>query len=65
MADTLNIYGVTYTGVAGIKATDVNDNLLTFVRAAGTLNLTANGTFDCSQYEYVNVSIPTATGVSF
>lgn len=65
MADTLNIYGVTYSNVAGIKATDTNGNVLKYVRVSGTLNLTANGTTDCSQYEYVNVSIPTATGVSF
>lgn len=34
MADTLNIYGVTYSGVTGIKAYDNNNNVVTYLRSA-------------------------------
>ena len=56
MADTLNVYGVTYAGVTGIKAKDNNDNTLTFVKPAGTLTITEDGTYDCSAYASVVVT---------
>ena len=35
MADTLEIFGVEYTNVAGIIATDNNGNELTYTRGGG------------------------------
>lgn len=58
MADTLNIYGVTYQGVEGIKATDSNNNVLTYVRPQGTKTITENGTgIDVAQYQYADVNV--------
>ena len=58
MADTLNIYGVTYTGVEGIKATDSNNNVLTYVRPQGTKTITENGTgIDVSAYATADVNV--------
>ncbi len=57
--DTLEIFGVEYTGVAGIKATDDNDTVKTYIRPQGTLNITSNGTgIDCSSYAEVDVAVP-------
>lgn len=39
MADTLEIFGVEYTNVAGIIATDSNGNDLTYTRGGGTPTL--------------------------
>ena len=62
MADTLNIYGVTYSGVTGIKAKDQSDNTLTYTRVSGTKNITENGNnIDVAQYEAVNVAVPGTT----
>lgn len=40
MADTLEIFGVEYTNVAGIKATDDNGDELTFTRGGGGVTVT-------------------------
>lgn len=46
MADTLEIFGVEYTNVAGIIATDSNGNDLTYTRGGGTPTLqTKNKTY--------------------
>ena len=39
MSDTLEIFGEEYTGVTGIKATDDNNNILTFYHAVDGNNL--------------------------
>lgn len=65
MADNLEIYDTIFTDVVGIKATDSNGNILTYVRPTGTLTVTDNGTSDCAAYASVIVAIPTAVGVSF
>lgn len=66
MADTLEIFGIEYTNVAGIKATDDNGNTLTYIRPSGTLTLTDNQTgTDCSGYAAVTVAVPSASGVTF
>lgn len=58
MADTLNIYGVTYSGVTGIKAYDSNNNVQTFVRPKGTKTITQNGTgIDVAAYADVDVNV--------
>ena len=62
MADTLEIFGVEYTNVAGIKATDDNDQIKTYIRPQGTKSITSNGTgIDVSAYATADVSVPTGT----
>jgi hypothetical protein len=39
MTDTLEVFGVEYTGVTGIKATDDNGNVLRFYHAEDGNNL--------------------------
>lgn len=39
MADTLEIFGVEYTNVTGIKATDNNGNTVTYTKGGGTPTL--------------------------
>lgn len=59
MSDTLVIFGETYTGVTGIKATDSNDSTKTYVRPEGTKSITANGTgIDVTTYASVDVAVP-------
>lgn len=66
MADTLEIYGIEYTNVTGIKATDDNGNVLTYVRPSGSMTLTDNqSNVDVSTYATVTVTVPSAVGVSF
>lgn len=61
MADTLEIFGVEYTNVAGIIATTPNDTDLTYIRPQGTKSISANGTgIDVAEYASVNVSVPSA-----
>ena len=58
MADILEIFGVEYTNVAGIIATDNNDTDLTYIRPQGTKSITANGTgIDVAEYASVNVNV--------
>ena len=62
MVDTLNIYGVTHTGVTGIKVKDPSDNTLTYTRVSGTKSITENGNnIDVASYEKVNVAVPGTT----
>lgn len=57
--DTLEIFGTEYTGVAGIKATDDNDQIKTYIRPQGTKSISANGTgIDVTEYASVDVSVP-------
>ena len=59
MADTLNIFGTEYTGVAGIIATTPNETDLTYIRPQGTKSISANGTgIDVAEYASINVSVP-------
>ena len=59
MADTLEIFGTEYTGVAGIIATNDQSTDLTYIRPQGTKNITANGTgIDVAEYASVDVSVP-------
>ena len=74
MADTLEIFGVEYTNVAGIIATDNNGNELTYTRgggsptlqsktytvdSAGTATVTADSGYD--GLSSVAVSVPSGT----
>lgn len=57
--DTLEIFGVEYTNVTGIKATDDNDQIKTYIRPQGTKSISANGTgIDVTSYASVDVSVP-------
>ena len=58
MADTLEIFGTTYTGVTGIKATDSNNQTKTYIRPEGNLPITANtASTDVTAYATVSVSV--------
>lgn len=58
MADTLEIFGVEYTGVTGLVATDDNDTDLTYIRPQGTKSISANGTgIDVAEYASVDVNV--------
>ena len=57
MSDTLQVFGTTYTNVAGFKATDTSDNVLAYVRPTGTLNITSNDTYDVTNYASATVNV--------
>lgn len=58
MADTLEIFGVEYTNVAGIIATTPNETDLTYIRPQGTKSISANGTgIDVAAYASVDVDV--------
>ena len=62
MSDTLQVFGVEYTGVTGIKATDDNGQIKTYVRPEGTKSITANGTgIDVASYATVDVAVPSGS----
>lgn len=59
--DTLEIFGVEYTNVTGIKATDDNDQIKTYIRPQGTKSISANGTgIDVTNYASVDVAVPSS-----
>lgn len=58
MADTLEIFGTTYTNVSGFKALDDNDQTKAYVRPQGTKSITQNGTgIDVAEYATVDVNV--------
>ena len=60
--DTLEIFGTEYTGVAGIKATDDNNQIKTYIRPQGTKSISANGTgIDVTEYASVDVAVPSSS----
>ena len=61
MAENLKIFGTTYSNVAGIKATDTNDVVQTFIKPEGTLTVSSSGTTDCTAYASVSVASGSAT----
>ena len=62
MSDTLECFGVEYTNVAGFKATDDNDNVLTYIRPQGNKAITANGTdIDVAAFATASVAVPETT----
>lgn len=58
MPDTLEVFGVEYTNVAGFKAKDDNGQTKIYVRPQGSLSITSNNTYDVTGYAsaIVNVS---------
>lgn len=62
MADTLEIFGVEYTNVTGIKATDDQSGTKVYIRPQGTKNITQNGSgIDVTEYASVDVSVPSGS----
>ena len=60
--DTLEIFGDEFTNVAGIKATDDNNQTKTYIRPQGTKSISANGTgIDVTAYASVDVAVPSST----
>ena len=58
MADNLNVYGIPYTGVQGIKVYDSSNTVQTFIKPAGTLSITENVTgIDVSAYATADVAV--------
>jgi len=64
MSDTLECFGVEYTGVTGFKATDDNDNTLTYIRPQGTINISQSGNTDVTNYASASVPAGTVTAPS-
>lgn len=63
MGDILEIFGVEYANVAGIKATDNNDQIKTYIRPQGSASITTNGTHNVANYESAIVNVPSGGGV--
>ncbi len=62
MSDNLVILGTTYSNAAGFKATDDQDNVLTYTRGGGvtptgTINIDDDGTYDVTNYASAEVAI--------
>lgn len=57
MSETLEIFGAEYSGVNGIKATDDNGTVHTYIKPSGTLSVTENGMVDVTNYASVNVNV--------
>lgn len=55
--DTLEIFGLEYSNVAGFKATNSSNNVLTYIRPTGTIPITTNGLVDVSAYSAANVNV--------
>ena len=60
---TLEVFGVEYTNVAGIKATDDNGNTITYteggITPTGNINITSAGTTDVTNY--ATATVPTSS----
>ena len=57
--DTLEVFGVEYTNVAGIKATDDNGNTKTYIRPHGSVAITQAGSTDVTNY--ATATVPSAS----
>ena len=62
LADTLNIFGTTFSNVTGIIATNSSDTDLTYIRPQGTKSITTNGNnIDVAEYASVNVAVSSSS----
>lgn len=64
--DTLQIFDTEFTGVTGVKATDNNNQVKTYIRPQGTIAISSTGTTDVTAYASASLSAgtegtPTAT----
>lgn len=58
MSETLTIFGTQYTGVTGIKATDENNQIKTYIIPEGNISITNNGNnIDVTGYETASVTV--------
>ena len=58
MADTLQIFGRTWSNVAGIAATNSSNVELSYIRPQGSKSITSNGNnIDVAEYATVDVSV--------
>ena len=64
MSDTLEVFGIEYHDVTGIKATDNNGVVQSFIHPAGTLSITNNGITDVTSYASVNVNVSGGTQIN-
>lgn len=64
MPDILDVFGVRYTGVEGIKATDSDGNIKVYVRPQGSQTVTTNNTYDVTTLAQLVVNVPTSGGTS-
>lgn len=60
MSNSLVIGGVTFNNVAGFKATDNGSSVQTFIQPSGSMTISANGTYDITNYASVEVATPSA-----
>lgn len=64
MSDTLKVFGTTYSGVTGFKASDGNNGTLTYIRPQGDKSITANGNnIDVAEYATVSVNVSSGGGI--
>lgn len=59
--DSLVIFGDTFTGVTGIKATDSNSNTMTYIRPTGSDTVTTNDTYDVTNLAQLVVNVSGGT----
>ena len=57
MSDTLQVFGTTYSNVAGFKATDSNNTTKTYIRPEGSQTITTNNTYDVTSLATVVVNV--------
>ena len=62
MADTIQVYGQTFSDVTGVKLTDDNNQQIRLVKPAGTISISSNGTVDVAAYESATVSVSAPSG---
>lgn len=61
MPENLNFFGTTYNNVTGIKVTDTNGVVQTYVKPQGQISITENGTVNVAQYATASVSVSSQT----
>lgn len=57
MSNNINIFGTEYQGIEGLVVSGTDGTSYTYIVPTGTLSVTANGTYDVTQYEKTTVTI--------
>ena len=60
MTDDLVVFGQEYENVTGIKATDDNGQVQTYIKPEGTINITTKGLTDVRLFATANVDTGTS-----